>query len=31
MDVFGYNDRHRIAMMSFVWTQIGAAVLLIGQ
>jgi NADH-quinone oxidoreductase subunit M len=30
MDVFGYNDRHRIAMMSFVWTQIGAAVLLIG-
>jgi formate hydrogenlyase subunit 3/multisubunit Na+/H+ antiporter MnhD subunit len=30
MDVFGYNDRHRIAMMSFVWTQIGAAVFLIG-
>jgi NADH-quinone oxidoreductase subunit M len=30
MDVFGYNDRHRIAMMSFVWTQFGAAVFLIG-
>ncbi len=30
MDVFGYNDRHRIAMMSFVWTQIGAVVFLIG-
>jgi formate hydrogenlyase subunit 3/multisubunit Na+/H+ antiporter MnhD subunit len=30
MDVFGYCDRHRIAMMSFVWTQIGAAVFLIG-
>jgi NADH-quinone oxidoreductase subunit M len=30
MDVFGYNDRHRIATMSFVWTQIGAAVFLIG-
>jgi formate hydrogenlyase subunit 3/multisubunit Na+/H+ antiporter MnhD subunit len=30
MDVFGYSDRHRIAMMSFVWTQIGAAVFLVG-
>jgi NADH-quinone oxidoreductase subunit M len=30
MDVFGYNDRHRIAVMSFVWTQIGAAIYLIG-
>jgi formate hydrogenlyase subunit 3/multisubunit Na+/H+ antiporter MnhD subunit len=30
MDVFGYNDRHRIAVMSFIWTQIGAAVFLIG-
>jgi len=30
MDVFGYKDRHRIAMMSFIWTQIGAAVFLIG-
>jgi NADH-quinone oxidoreductase subunit M len=30
MDVFGYKDRHRIAMMSFVWTQLGAAVFLIG-
>ena len=30
MDVFGYNDRHRIATMSFVWTQIGAIVFLIG-
>ena len=30
MDVFGYNDRHRIAMMSFIWTQAGAVVYLIG-
>ena len=30
MDVFGYNDRHRIAVMSFVWTQIGAIVFLVG-
>ncbi len=30
MDVFGYNDRHRIAMMSFIWTQAGAVVFLIG-
>ncbi len=30
MDVFGYTDRHRIAMMSFVWTQIGAVVFLVG-
>ena len=30
MDMFGYKDRHRIAMMSFIWTQIGAAVFLIG-
>jgi formate hydrogenlyase subunit 3/multisubunit Na+/H+ antiporter MnhD subunit len=30
MDVFGYNDRHHIAMMSFIWTQAGAVVYLIG-
>lgn len=30
MDVFGYNDRHRIAIMSFIWTQAGAVVYLIG-
>jgi proton-translocating NADH-quinone oxidoreductase chain M len=30
MDVFGYFDRHRIAMMSFIWTQAGAAVYLMG-
>jgi len=30
MDIFGYLDRHRIAMMSFIWTQAGAAVYLIG-
>jgi len=30
MDLFGYLDRHRIAMMSFIWTQAGAAVYLIG-
>jgi formate hydrogenlyase subunit 3/multisubunit Na+/H+ antiporter MnhD subunit len=30
MDVFGYNDRHHIAMMSFIWTQAGAVIYLIG-
>ncbi|HML03263.1 MAG TPA: proton-conducting transporter membrane subunit [Candidatus Bathyarchaeia archaeon] len=30
MDLFGYADRHRIAMMSFIWTQVGAAIFLIG-
>jgi formate hydrogenlyase subunit 3/multisubunit Na+/H+ antiporter MnhD subunit len=30
MDLFGYEDRHRIAMMSFIWTQVGAATYLIG-
>ncbi len=30
MDVFGYKDRHRIATMSFVWTQAGAVLYLIG-
>jgi formate hydrogenlyase subunit 3/multisubunit Na+/H+ antiporter MnhD subunit len=30
MDLFGYNDRHRIAVMSFIWTQAGAVLFLIG-
>lgn len=30
MDLFGYNDRHRIAVMSFIWTQAGAVLYLIG-
>lgn len=30
MDQFGYLDRHRIAMMSFIWTQAGAATYFIG-
>ncbi len=30
MDVFGYNDRHHIAMMSFIWTQAGAVIYLVG-
>jgi len=30
LDLFGYVDRHRVAMMSFIWTQAGAAVYLTG-
>lgn len=30
MDLFGYLDKHRIALMSFLWGQAGAAVFLIG-
>ncbi len=30
IDQFGYDDRHRIAMMYFIWNHIGAAVFLIG-
>lgn len=30
IDLFGYLDRHRIAMMFFIWTQVGAAIYLIG-
>ncbi len=30
LDMFGYIDRHRVAMMSFIWTQAGAALYLIG-
>jgi formate hydrogenlyase subunit 3/multisubunit Na+/H+ antiporter MnhD subunit len=30
LDLFGYNDHHRIAKMSFIWTQTGAALYLIG-
>ncbi len=30
LDYFGYNDRHRIAKMAFIWTQAGAAFYLIG-
>jgi formate hydrogenlyase subunit 3/multisubunit Na+/H+ antiporter MnhD subunit len=30
LDLFGYNDRHRIAKMAFIWTQVGAALYLIG-
>ncbi|MCD6243387.1 NADH-quinone oxidoreductase subunit M [Candidatus Bathyarchaeota archaeon] len=30
IDLFGYIDRHRIAMMYFIWNHIGAALFLIG-
>jgi formate hydrogenlyase subunit 3/multisubunit Na+/H+ antiporter MnhD subunit len=30
MDIYGYLDKHRIAMMSFIWGQVGATVFLIG-
>ena len=30
LDLFGYNQRHRIAMMGFIWTQAGAAFYLMG-
>ncbi len=30
IDLFGYVDRHRIAMMYFIWNHVGAAVFLIG-
>ncbi len=30
MDLFGYLDRHRVAMMSFIWTQAGALTYLVG-
>ncbi len=30
IDLFGYIDRHRIAMMYFIWNHIGAAMFLIG-
>ncbi|NHV45380.1 MAG: NADH-quinone oxidoreductase subunit M [Candidatus Verstraetearchaeota archaeon] len=30
IDLFGYVDRHRIAMMYFIWNHIGAAMFLIG-
>ncbi|MDW7971333.1 MAG: proton-conducting transporter membrane subunit, partial [Nitrososphaerota archaeon] len=30
IDLFGYVDRHRIAMMYFIWNHVGAAMFLIG-
>lgn len=30
LDLFGYVDRHRIAIMYFIWNHIGAALFLIG-
>jgi len=30
LDFFGYNNRHRIAKMAFIWTQAGAALYLTG-
>jgi len=30
LDLYGYIDRHRIAMMYFIWNHIGAAMFLIG-
>jgi proton-translocating NADH-quinone oxidoreductase chain M len=30
IDLFGYEDRHRIAMMYFLWNQVGAAIFLAG-
>lgn len=30
IDLFGYVDRHRIAMMYFIWNHVGAALFLIG-
>jgi formate hydrogenlyase subunit 3/multisubunit Na+/H+ antiporter MnhD subunit len=30
IDLFGYVDRHRIAIMYFIWNQVGAALFLIG-
>ena len=30
IDFFGYGDRHRIAMMYFIWNHIGAALFLVG-
>jgi formate hydrogenlyase subunit 3/multisubunit Na+/H+ antiporter MnhD subunit len=30
IDLFGYEDRHRIAMMYFLWNHVGAALFLVG-
>jgi len=30
MDLFGYIDRHRIAMMSFIWSHVSAVLFLVG-
>jgi proton-translocating NADH-quinone oxidoreductase chain M len=30
IDLFGYVDRHRIAMMYFIWNHVGAALFLVG-
>jgi formate hydrogenlyase subunit 3/multisubunit Na+/H+ antiporter MnhD subunit len=30
LDLFGYNNRHRIAVMGFIWTQAGATLYLMG-
>lgn len=30
IDLFGYMDRHRIAMMYFIWNHVGAAIFLAG-
>ena len=30
LDLFGYSDRHRVAIMCFIWSHIGAALFLIG-
>ncbi len=30
IDLFGYIDRHRIAMMYFIWNHVGAALFLVG-
>jgi len=30
IDLFGYEDRHRISLMYFLWNQIGAAIFLAG-
>ena len=30
IDLYGYSDRHRIAMMYFIWNHVGAALFLIG-
>jgi len=30
LDLFGYGDRHRVAIMCFIWSHIGAALFLIG-
>ncbi len=30
IDLFGYEDRHRISLMYFLWNQVGAAIFLVG-